>query len=151
MKALLIVVVVLVAGYGFASQQNPQLQWVERLSDGSAIIKIDGVEHRAFTQEQVDKIALRTKHLEETKADLLTCRGLIDRTQADLQKEKNNVQDERVKYGQLKQIADSQSRLLDESIALSKQGGKVNSFLNKWPVRLTTEIVIPGIQTWRCQ
>ena len=108
--------------------QGPQAVVINTFPDGTYLIEIDHVPHWAVN-------AARAKILhdaEKAMPDYKQCEVDLIESRANLQKEKNNVQDERVQVGRIEKSYNEQSTLLTECVKLHG-GGKLGGLLhNPW-------------------
>ena len=157
--AVLLALIVGIVGFTWAaSAQNPQLVYVKAYPDGTHQITINaetfwavGVERARALREAEQTAPIFERDLKMTQGDLKLTQNDLQISRDNLQGCKDNLQDERVKSANLKIDFDAQGKLLGQCLELSKQGGKVNGFLNKWPVRLVTEFGLPAVNMVKCK
>ena len=122
---LLIAISLNVLAFTVGAQQAHRAVVINQFPDETYLTEIDGVPHWAVN-------AARAKILhdaEKAMPDYKQCEADLIESRVNLQKEKNNVQDERVQVGRIEKSYNEQSALLTECVKLHG-GGKLGGLLN---------------------
>jgi hypothetical protein len=134
------------------SQQTPAVAYVKQFDDGSYLVSIDGVDHWAVDLAKTKELKGNEIKLQAAATELVKLNDSLTRSQANVAREKQNVQDERIEKAKIHTMYDDQVKLSTECFTLLKRGGgRVGKFLDNPWVRLGKEIGVPVAQIATCK
>jgi len=132
--------------------QGTRLALVKQFDDGSYLISIDGVDHWAVDLAKTKELKSNEIKLQAAAAEILKLNDSLARSQSNVSKEKQNVQDERVEKDKLHKMYDGQVELSNQCFALLKRGGgRVGKFLDNPFVRLGIDVGKTTAQIATCR
>lgn len=114
----LILIFVICFGAGSTAQQSIT---AERINEHVVLFKLNGVEYMGFDLEA-------SKALKQAENDAKAFKAQLDLCHDNLQKAKDNTQDERVRVANIQRDYDAQSKLFDQCMALSGNGPKWSKY-----------------------